>query len=208
MNYEMKHYIVGPIATNCYFMCNMDTKEMILVDPGDQAEVLKLKITESGCTPVAILLTHGHTDHVLAVNKLREDYHVKVYAHEWEREEIEREPDAMARSLGAVEMVKVDEYIHGEPVLDLAGFKIKVLSTPGHTVGGCCYYLEEQKILFSGDTLFNGSVGRTDFAGGSMSKLIASIEQKLFTLPEDVEVFPGHEASTTIGFEKKFNPYF
>lgn len=208
MKFEIRQYVVGQIATNCYFLCNMDSKELIVVDPGEQGELLNQKIRESGCTPVAILFTHGHFDHVSGAEEIRQEFKIPIYAHEAERKFLEENDMAMARQFGITGRVLADEYIHGEPVLSMAGFEIKVLETPGHTPGGCCYYLEEQKILLSGDTLFCGSVGRTDFPGGSMSALIRSVEDKLFKLPDDVRVLPGHENATSIGFEKKYNPYF
>ena len=105
------------------------------------------------------------------------------------------------------ETVQADFYEKDGSLLEIAGFRLKLIATPGHTGGSCCYYLEEEKLLFSGDTLFEGSVGRTDFPTGSMSSLIRSIKEKLLVLPEDVIVYPGHGDTTTIGDEKKYNPY-
>lgn len=206
--FEIKSYQVGQIGTNCYLMCNLDTKEMLIIDPGDEADVLKVKINETGCTPKAILLTHGHFDHILAMNDLKNFYGVSIYAHEKEREMLQDTKSNMLSQMGITEPFEADIYMHGDAKLQLAGFAIQVFLTPGHTPGGCCYYFAAEKVLFSGDTLFNGSVGRTDFPGGSMSALIRSVEEKLFVLPEDVTVYPGHEGPTNIGREKKFNPYF
>jgi glyoxylase-like metal-dependent hydrolase (beta-lactamase superfamily II) len=101
-----------------------------------------------------------------------------------------------------------DTYVKDGQELELAGFQIKVFHTPGHTPGGVCYYLPDEQVLMSGDTLFCGSVGRTDFPGGSMSQLVRSVSEKLFTLPGEVKVYPGHERSTSIAFEKEYNPFF
>ena len=113
----------------------------------------------------------------------------------------------MSSQAGRPETVQADFYEKDGAVLTLAGFSLKLIATPGHTGGSCCYYLEEEKVLFSGDTLFEGSVGRTDFPTGSMSSLVRSIKEKLLVLPEDVVVYPGHGDTTTIGDEKKYNPY-
>ena len=206
--FEIKGYRVGPIQTNCYFMENTETKELLIVDPGDQADVLMRKIDETGAKPVAILLTHGHFDHVTASNPLREHYNIPVYAHDTEKPMLQAaELNPFTGSSETFE-VQVDQYLSGEPTIELAGFSIRILHTPGHTPGGVCYYFPDEKVLFSGDTLFRASMGRTDFPGGSASQLVRNIETKLFTLPEDVDVFPGHEDTTNIGWEKKYNPFF
>ena len=206
--YKVEGYQVGQIMTNCYLVCNEDTKELLIIDPGDQADLISKKINESGAKPVAILLTHGHFDHVLAVNELAESYQIPVYAHENEKKQLHSTATEFFPHLGRSGEVRVDHFISGEPLLKLAGFEIKVFMTPGHTQGGVCYYFEKEGLLFSGDTLFFGSIGRTDFPGGSYKDLIQSVETKLFPLPEDVVVYPGHNNATSIGFEKQNNPFF
>jgi hydroxyacylglutathione hydrolase len=207
-SFKVEGYQVGQIMTNCYLMRNEDKKELLIIDPGDQADLIAKKVEASGCKPVAILLTHGHFDHVLAVNDLREKYGIPVYAHEKEKKQLHDTAAEFFPRLGRSGEIAVDEFMSGEPSLELAGFRIKVYSTPGHTPGGVCYYFEKEGILFSGDTLFCGSIGRTDFPGGSYKDLIASVEKKLFPLPEDVVVYPGHNNATSIGFEKQYNPFF
>ena len=206
--YKVEGYQVGQIMTNCYLVCNEDTKELLIIDPGDQADLISKKINESGAKPVAILLTHGHFDHVLAVNELAESYQIPVYANENEKKQLHSTAAEFFPHLGRSGEVRVDHFISGEPLLKLAGFEIKVFMTPGHTQGGVCYYFEKEGLLFSGDTLFFGSIGRTDFPGGSYKDLIQSVETKLFPLPEDVVVYPGHNNATSIGFEKQNNPFF
>lgn len=206
--YKVEGYQVGQIMTNCYLVSNEETKELLIVDPGDQADLLARKIDESGAKPVAILLTHGHFDHVLAVNELAEQYQIPVYAHENEKKQLHSTAVEFFPHLGRSGEIKVDHFISGEPLLKLAGFEIKVFMTPGHTQGGVCYYFEKEGLLFSGDTLFFGSIGRTDFPGGSYKDLIQSVETKLFPLPKDVVVYPGHNNATSIGFEKQNNPFF
>ena len=132
---------------------------------------------------------------------------VPVYASEKEEATMHDIQKNVSAMFGNPETYDADVYAKDGDVLDLAGFKIKVISTPGHTEGGCCYYFDENKVLASGDTLFCGSVGRTDFKGGSMSELVRSVKEKLFLLPNDTAVLPGHEARTTIGYEKQYNMY-
>lgn len=206
--YKVEGYQVGQIMTNCYLVSNEETKELLIIDPGDQADLLARKIDESGAKPMAILLTHGHFDHVLAVNELAEQYQIPVYAHENEKKQLHSTAVEFFPHLGRSGEIRVDHFISGEPLLKLAGFEIKVFMTPGHTQGGVCYYFEKEGLLFSGDTLFFGSIGRTDFPGGSYKDLIQSVETKLFPLPEDVVVYPGHNNATSIGFEKQNNPFF
>lgn len=204
---KVEQYVVGPVQTNCYFVINDDTKEMLIVDPGASAKRLAEIITEEKLNPVAILLTHGHFDHAGGAAALAEQFKIKVYAQEQETETLEN-PALNLSSWGGRELAyHVDEFLRDEQEIDLAGFHIRVLHTPGHTVGGCCYYFSYQNVLFSGDTLFAQSVGRTDFPKGSSSALIRSIKEKLMVLPEDTTVYTGHNDITTIGTERMYNPY-
>ena len=204
---EMKHYCVWQVATNCYFALNEETKEMLVIDPGDSAQMLAEKIKKEGLKPKAVLLTHGHFDHAMAAEELAELFGIPVYAHEAEKDTLEDSGKNVSIMIGRRDSYHADVYVRDGEVLQLAGMELKVLHTPGHTAGGCCYYLEKEKVLFSGDTLFCQSVGRTDFPGGSMSKLVRSIKEKLMALPDEVRVYPGHMGLTTIGTERARNPY-
>ena len=204
---EMKHYCVGQVATNCYFAINEETKEMLVIDPGDSAQMLAEKIKKEGLKPKAVRLTHGHFDHAMAAEELAELFGIPVYAHEAEKDTLEDSGKNVSIMIGRRDSYHADVYVRDGEVLQLAGMELKVLHTPGHTAGGCCYYLEKEKVLFSGDTLFCQSVGRTDFPGGSMSKLVRSIKEKLMALPDEVRVYPGHMGLTTIGTERARNPY-
>jgi hydroxyacylglutathione hydrolase len=205
-NCELRQLVLGMVATNCYFLSNRDTKEMVLVDPADSPVRIEEFAKKQGYKPVAILLTHGHFDHILAVDALRSAWHVPVYADAAEEETLGNCRLNLSYGMGGEPFeTHADVYLKDGETFTLAGFTFRMLHTPGHTAGGCCYYLESEKLLISGDTLFEGSCGRTDFPGGSMSQLVRSIQDKLFTLPEDVRVFPGHGDSTDIGREKKYN---
>ena len=204
---KIEQYCVGQVATNCYFAINGETKEMLVIDPGDSAKMLADKINQEGLKPQAILLTHGHFDHVMAAEELAGIFGVKIYAHEKEQDTLENPGKNVSLMVGGRDAYHADVYVKDGEVLELAGMKVKVLHTPGHTAGGCCYYPEEEGALFSGDTLFCQSVGRTDFPGGSMSEIVRSIKEKLMALPDEVRVYPGHMDLTTIGKERAYNPF-
>lgn len=200
-------YVVGMVQTNCYFVINDETKEMIVIDPGDMAKELGERVRKGGYKPVAILLTHGHFDHATGAEELAKEFGIEIYAHEMEKETLEDPRLNVSPMVGERKAFYADQYVKDEQELELAGFVIKVLWTPGHTVGGCCYYIAEEGVVFSGDSLFCMSVGRTDFKKGSMSDLVRSVKEKLFTLPGDTTVYPGHNDITTIEYERVNNPY-
>ncbi len=204
---RVETYIVGPVQTNCYFAINDDTKEVLVIDPGASAEKLAEKIKEQGLKPAAILLTHGHFDHATGAEELAKLLQVKIYAEEKEKETLENPQLNLSGWQGSSLVFHADEYLKDEQEIDLAGFHIRVLLTPGHTVGGCCFYFPYQNVIFSGDTLFQTSVGRTDFQKGSMSQLINGIREKLLPLPDETAVYTGHGEMTTIGTERMYNPY-
>ncbi len=162
---------------------------------------------EKNLIPRAVLLTHGHFDHAMAAGKIAEEFQIPVYAEEHEKETLKNPAVNLSGMIGKRESYHADEFVKDGDVLSLAGFTIKVLFTPGHTQGGCCFYFEEEQAVFSGDTLFHDSVGRTDFPGGSASVLLKSIEDKLMPLPGQVNVYPGHNDTTTIGWERQYNPF-
>lgn len=204
---RIEQYVVGSVQTNCYFAINDETGETLIIDPGANAAKLAEKLEKEKRKPVAILLTHGHFDHAGGAAELAERFDVKVYAHEKERETLENPAINLSGWDGGQVSYYADIYLKDEQEMDLAGFHIRVLFTPGHTVGGCCYYFSYQNTVFTGDTLFAQSVGRTDFPGGSAATLIRSIKEKLMPLPDETTVYAGHEDSTTIGRERMYNPY-
>ncbi len=201
-------FVLGPVATNCYIGINEETKECFIVDPATCPPEFVSYIKNAGLTVKAVLLTHGHFDHIMGLDALLKEFSVPVYAHEAEREVLESEQlNSSASMLGQPYSFSGADYVTNRQELRIAGFEILVIYTPGHTIGGCCYYIEKEKALFSGDTLFHGSVGRTDLPTGSMGQLVSSVRDKLFVLPDDTQVYPGHMEETTIGYEKKYNPF-
>lgn len=204
---RVEQYVVGPVQTNCYFAINDETKEILIVDPGASGKRLAEIVEEEKLNPVAILLTHGHFDHAGAAAELSEHFHIEIYAEEHEKETLENPALNLSGWEGKETAYHADRYLKDEQEIDLAGFHIRVLFTPGHTVGGCCYLFPYQNAVFAGDTLFAQSVGRTDFPKGSAAQLIRAIEEKLLVLPDDVTVYTGHNELTTIGTERMYNPY-
>ena len=192
--YKIDSRILGMVGTNCYLLCNMDIKECVLIDPADSQDEISRMIDESGCSLKGILLTHGHFDHIMAADAVRDKYDVKVYASCDEKNTLEQPHINLGEAYGLKLSVKADVWHKDGEILKLAGFDIEALHTPGHTEGGSCYYIREIGVLFSGDTLFCGSVGRTDFPGGSMSEIVRSI-------------YPGHGEGTSVGYERVNNPF-
>lgn len=198
---------MGMCQTNCYFVYKEGSKEVIFFDPASNGKHIHDKLKEAGFTVAAIFFTHGHFDHIMGTKELRDLSGAKVYAPTKDKVLLDDAYVNYSAQWATPYTVAADEYISEGQEFDIAGVKFKMIETPGHTIGSCVYYFEEDKVLISGDTLFEGSVGRTDLPTGSMAKLVNSIKDKIFTLPDDVTVYPGHGAATDIGTEKQFNPY-
>ena len=205
---KVEKFVLGSVETNCYIVVNEETKECFLVDLGTYNQEMVNYIKKSAYQVKGILLTHGHFDHIMGIEEFIDEIPATVYAHEEEEEYLKDPMLNFSTTLGK------EEYSVNEVVLlkelqhfNLAGFEICILHVPGHTPGGCAYYLPEEGVVFTGDTLFSGSVGRTDFPGGDSQLLLSSIKEKLLVLPEETKVYPGHVGETTIGREKKMNPF-
>lgn len=202
---QIKSVVVGMLMTNCYIVYDEDKKEALIVDPGASSVSIKEAVNHLGVTPVAILLTHGHADHIGALPKVKEAYQVPVYVY---KDEVPVLADPVFNlAIRGYELASDDVKLSDGQILELGGMKIRVIHTPGHTPGGCCYYIEEAGILLAGDTMFRFSWGRTDFPGGSEIDLMRSIRQKLLPLPPETKVYPGHDCSTTIGDERRMHGY-
>lgn len=204
---KIQHSVLGMCATNTYYVYDDETKRGLIVDPADSPDTIIAKADSLSMIPEAILITHGHFDHVLAMNKIREHYGIKVYAGLTEKQVLHDMAMNLTSSFGMGQTFDADIYLKDGEEFETAGYHIKAIEVPGHTIGGMCYYFDKQGVLFSGDTLFCESVGRSDFPGGSASALCRGIKDKLFILPEHTKVYPGHMDETTIGNEIRYNPF-
>lgn len=204
---------LGGFQTNCYYIYRESTKDAagmcpaIVIDPAERGEAIYEALKQKGFSVAAILLTHGHVDHIAGVTELKKRSGAKVYVSEKEAALLEDMKDNLSVMFGTPMKVSADELLQDGKNYTIADISFQMISTPGHTLGSCSYYFKEGEFLISGDTLFDGSVGRTDFPTGSMSLLVRSIKEKLFTLPEKTICYPGHGGTTTIGWEKDNNPF-
>jgi glyoxylase-like metal-dependent hydrolase (beta-lactamase superfamily II) len=202
--------VMGDFGTNGYCVrASPQAAECIIIDPGLGAEELLDFVREHSLQPVWIILTHGHIDHIAGVDLFRQHFPpVQVAIHQDDSVAL-RDPDEnLSLMLGTpFDTDPADRLLKDRDILDLAGIHMQVLHTPGHTRGGICLYCEKDNVLFAGDTLFAGSIGRTDFPGGDYSQLIRGIREKILILPPRTLVYTGHGPTTTIEQEKQDNPY-
>lgn len=203
----IEQLVLGMVGTNTWLIKNKESNELLIIDPADESARIEEKIDRMGGIPVAVLLTHGHFDHMLAADDLRDEYGIPIIACAAEQQVLTDSIKNLSRKLGKCTCPAGRSVDLRWKKLELAGFSIEVFHTPGHTAGSCCYYLPEEEILFSGDTLFAQSVGRTDFPTGSGTDMQASVKRLLKELPETTRVCPGHNEETTIGYEKRYNPF-
>lgn len=204
---KIEKFSVGILGTNCYLAVNEETKETVIIDPGACPKKLMSHIKEEGYKPAAILLTHGHFDHIMGIDGFLEEFSIPVYVHEDDRDAMNDARLNQSRTYTSGYTFSDADYIKDGETLVLAGIAFEVIHTPGHTIGCCCYYVPSENVLFSGDTLFQNSVGRTDFENSSASDLVRSVRERLFVLPDETHVYPGHSGETMIGHEKMHNPY-
>ncbi len=197
--------VLGMVGTNCYFVYDPETMEAVVIDPAKNG--LYEKLTANGLKVCAVLLTHGHFDHIMGVHELTRESGAKLYALSEEDELCRNSYLNASEQIGRPYIVEPDILLTDNEEFTVAGIKFKVIATPGHTVGSCCYYVESEKWLFSGDTLFNGSIGRSDLPTGSGRTIMDSVHMLINTFDDDVKVYPGHGDYTTIGDEKEYNPF-
>lgn len=204
---KVEKFVTGIISTNCYLAINEETKQAVVIDPAACPSYLMSHIKSEGLKVEAILLTHGHFDHIMGIDGFLSEFDVPVYVHEDDADAMEDPVLNQSSTYTSGYTFGKARYLRDRQTLELAGYTFQVIHTPGHTKGGCCYYVASEDVLFSGDTLFQNSVGRTDFVNSSTSDLVHSVREKLFLLPDDTIVYPGHKGETKIGHEKKYNPY-
>jgi glyoxylase-like metal-dependent hydrolase (beta-lactamase superfamily II) len=195
----VKRIPVGVYAANCFILVDEDTKETAIIDPGGDAEDLIRVVTELGAKVKYILLTHGHMDHTGAVVQLKEECKVPIYVNEKDYK-IMQNGEYIYGSIG-----ETDKFLNEGDVLKIGNIEIKCIHTPGHTPGGVCFLVGNS--VFTGDTLFAGSIGRTDLEGGDFDTIISSIKNRLMILSDDITVFPGHGPQSSIGRERVHNPF-
>ena len=201
---------LGAYETNCYVLRSSETvKECLIIDAGLGADKLIRFLHENQLNPTDIILTHGHIDHIEGVTLLRADFpEIKVHIHKLDAEMLTEPYTNLSAMTGAPFSIEpADFLLEDQSVIELSGIKLTVLHTPGHTPGGICLYCEDEGVVFTDDTLFADSIGRTDFPNGNTEQLLQSIKEKLFILPDETKVYSGHGPSTSIAHEKKYNPF-
>ncbi|KAA0258128.1 MBL fold metallo-hydrolase [Deferribacter autotrophicus] len=198
--------IVGALYVNCYIISKGN--DAIVIDPGSDFHKIKEFIVSKSLKPLAILNTHGHFDHVGAIEDVKNEFNVSLYMHKDDEFLLKSAPQhALMFGLDGVKTSKIDYYIEDGEILNFGEINVKVLHTPGHSPGGVCFYIEEINSVFTGDTLFCESVGRTDFPYANFNELKISVQQKLYSLDPETKVYPGHGPSTSIGHERKMNAF-
>lgn len=197
---------VGPYYANCYIVGSDSTKEAAIIDPGADFNRIDKKIIELGLVPKIIILTHAHGDHIGAVQDLVSKYNVKVYIHKEDAEELSDGNKNLSKFItGKSLSIAPDVELEDNDVINLGDLNFEIIHTPGHTRGGIC--IKVGNIMMTGDTLFNKSIGRTDFPGGSFDEIISSIKNKIFKYSDDIIIYPGHNSPSTIKSEKIGNPF-
>lgn len=204
---QVKQIETGIIGENCYIIYK--GSDALIVDPGDETSKIKNELEMLGVTPIAVLLTHTHYDHIGALEDIRVDYDIPVYVSAKEQDWLGEPSLNLSTYSNHLIVANPAEFTLNPPeTVTIGAFSFEVVATPGHSPGGISFIFESDGYIFSGDALFKGSIGRTDLPGSEPDKLVPAVEDQLLTLPEDFTVYPGHGKSTTVGYEKRTNTYF
>ncbi len=199
---------LGPLQANCFIVGCEETRQAAAIDPGGDADRILSVLEKDNLTLAAIINTHGHFDHVGANMALKQATQAHLMIHKLDAPMLAYAPrSAAAWGLRADDSPDPDRLLEDGETIDCGRLQFEVIHTPGHSPGGSCFYIEAENALFVGDTLFAGSIGRTDLPGGDYDTLIRSIQTRLFVLPDDTKVYNGHMELTTIGEEKRYNPF-
>lgn len=198
--------VVGMYGANCYIVGNEETKEAAVIDPGAEFNKIDSKLKDLGLKPTMVILTHYHGDHIGAVQEFIDKYDTKIYIHKEDAKSLNDSSMNLTKSMFGKDIeVKADVELSDGDEINLGDLKFEIIHTPGHTKGGIC--IKVGNIMMTGDTLFNSSIGRTDFPGGSFEEIIKSIKEKVFKYDDDTILYPGHMSSSTIKREKQYNPF-
>lgn len=200
---------VGLLETNCYIVYDENSMDGVIIDPGADADIIQKRVKNLGINPRAVLNTHGHQDHTGANDATRDAFGIPLYVHQAD-EELFTDAKQLLMGFGSrpAPQRPADHYVKGGEVLKIGALEFEVMHTPGHTKGGVVFYMPAHKIAFCGDTLFKGTIGRTDLFGGDYATLLHSLQKVMQALPDDTVVYPGHGPKSDMGFERRYNPYF
>jgi len=202
---NLKSLVVGPLASNCYIAGDESTREGVIIDPADEAKVILRSVEELGLNIRSIILTHGHPDHIAALKEVKEATGAEIAVHTGDAEYYKQGALALAFGFSCPTPPPPDKLLNDGDSIDIGDLHFKVIHTPGHTPGGICLF--GHGVLFSDDTLFNYGIGRYDLPGGDYAQLMNSLQARLMVLPDETIVYPGHGPRTTIGAERRSNPF-
>ncbi|MBI2841944.1 MAG: MBL fold metallo-hydrolase [Armatimonadetes bacterium] len=204
---EIRTVVVGQLAVNCYIVIDDATRDAVVIDPGDDPDIVAREIIQAAAEPKYILLTHGHMDHSFTAGVLQESIDAEVLMHEADVPQLDGDPEIAALFYDTSHHIPptLGRFVSDGDTVSFGESRLVAIHTPGHTPGGLCYH--SGSVVFTGDTLFAGGIGRTDLMGGSYDDLMESIREKLLTLPDDTIIYPGHGPASTVGRERMTNPW-